>query len=430
MQSPSTSRTVEVQPSSATAKVARLAYFVSHPIQYQAPLLRRIAQEPDIDLTVFFSSDLSVRRYKDSGFGVHVQWDIPLLEGYKYEFLPRIREGDGLTFAQPLNWGIFNRLRKGRFDAVWVFGYNRLASLQAIFAARMLGIPVILRAESNLDNPVRTRTARVFKRILFVALRNSTDCVVPIGSRNRQYWEHHFGPDFPSFTMPYSVDNDFFQRRTREAAPQRERFRQQLGLEPGRPVILYASKLETRKRCIDLVEAYIRLAPWPGTDPDAYLLIVGDGEERANLEARVRESGLASIRFLGFRNQTELPPLYDLSDVFVLPSYYETWGLIVNEVMNAGRPVVVTDQAGCQPDLVQDGVNGFVYPPFNVDALARCLRKLVDNPGLRATMGENSLRIIRQHSFEQNVEGLRNALARVVPGWRTGSCDLALADRP
>ncbi len=420
MQPTSTSRTAELQPTaSKPSKTIRVAYFVSHPIQYQAPLLRRIAQEPDIDLTVFFSSDLSVRGYKDSGFGVQVQWDVPLLDGYKYEFLPRLRDSDQLSFASPLNWGIFNRLRRGRFDAVWVFGYSSLTSLNAIFAAKLLGIPVILRAESNLHDHVRTAPVRAAKRVLFAALRASTSCVVPIGKNNQKYWEHYFGADFPSFTMPYSVDNDFFQRRAREAAPQRETFRGELGLEPGRPVILYASKLQTRKRCIDLVEAYIRLAPAPGVDPHAYLLIVGDGEERANLEARVRDSGLSSIRFLGFRNQTELPRIYDLCDAFVLPSYNETWGLIVNEVMNAGRPVVVTGQVGCQPDLVHDGVNGFVYPAFNVDALAKCLRRLIEDPELRATMGENSLRIIRQYSFDQDVEGLRKALGTSVESFTT-----------
>jgi len=416
MQPTSISSNAETKPASSTpAPKIRLAYFVSHPIQYQAPLLRRIAQEPDIDLTVFFSSDLSVRGYKDSGFGVHVQWDVPLLEGYKYEFLPRIADGDHIGFAKPLNWGIFDRLRKGRFDAVWVFGYRSLASLQAIVAARLLRIPVILRAESNLHDHIRSRAVHAAKRALFAFLHNSVACVVPIGKKNRTYWEHYFGKDFPSFTMPYAVDNDFFQRRAREAAPQRESFRRELGLESGRPVVLYASKLQTRKRCIDLVDAYIRLAPAPGVDPSAYLIIVGDGEERANLEARVRESGLSSIRFLGFRNQSELPRIYDLCDVFVLPSYNETWGLIVNEVMNAGRPVVVTDQVGCQPDLVHDGVNGFVYPAFNVDALSQCLRRLIEDPDLRATMGENSLRIIRQYSFEQDVVALRSALAHAVP---------------
>jgi glycosyltransferase involved in cell wall biosynthesis len=144
---------------------------------------------------------------------------------------------------------------------------------------------------------------------------------------------------------------------------------------------------------------------------------VGDGEERSRLEARARESGLSTIRFLGFRNQTELPRVYDLCDVFVLPSHNETWGLIVNEVMNAGRPIIVTDQVGCQPDLVHDGFNGFVYPAFDVDALSRCLRRLLDDPALRATMGENSLRVIQQYSFEEDVAGLRQALSLALPGF-------------
>jgi glycosyltransferase involved in cell wall biosynthesis len=418
MHSTSANSTVETPPPSAPSKrTVRVAYFVTHPIQYQVPLLRRIALEPDIDLTVFFSSDQSVRGYRDSGFGVHVQWDVPLLDGYKYEFLPRLGDGDELGFAKPLNWGIFNRLRKGRFDVAWVFSYSTLASLNAVFAAKLLGIPVILRTESNLHDHVRSKFTLAAKQIFFTILRTATDCVLPIGKDNRKYWQHYFGRDFPSFTMPYAVDNDFFQKKALEAAPRRENFRKELGLEPGRPIVLYASKLQTRKRCIDLVEAYIRLAPAPRVDPPAYLLIVGDGEERANLEKRVRESGLSSIRFLGFRNQTELPRFYDLCDAFVLPSYDETWGLVVNEAMNAGRPVVVTDQVGCQPDLVQDGLNGFVYPAFDVDALSQHLRRLIAEPDLRTIMGENSLRLIRQYSFEQNVAGFRQALAFAVPGY-------------
>lgn len=415
MQPTSTSRTAETPPASATpSKIIRLAYFVSHPIQYQAPLLRRIAQESDIDLTVFFSSDLSVRGYKDSGFGVHVEWDVPLLEGYKYEFLPRIGDGDHLGFAKPLNWGIFDRLRKGRFDAVWVFGYSSLTSLQAIVASAMLRLPVMIRTDSSLFDRKRSKKILLAKSFFLKLLRPALTCALSIGKGNTEYWKHYLGRDFPVFTMPYAVDNEFFQGRAREASLRRENLRRELRFEPDRPVVLFASKLLARKRCIDLINAWIQLAPAPGVDPPAYLLIVGDGEERANLEARVRASGLSSIRFLGFRNQTELPRTYDLCDVFVLPSIHEPWGLIVNEVMNVGRPVIVTDQVGCQPDLVHDGVNGFVYPAFDVDALSQSLRHLIEDPALRATMGENGLRIIRHYSFEQDVVGLRQALTHAV----------------
>src|SRR5277367_1639261 len=112
----------------------RLAYLVSHPIQYQAPLLRRIAEEPDIDLTVFFGSDFSVRGYKDEGFGVGVKWDVPLLEGYRYEFLPVVRDTTNPGTLTPLNRGILSRLRGSKdaagFDALWVHGYSSLNALQ------------------------------------------------------------------------------------------------------------------------------------------------------------------------------------------------------------------------------------------------------------------------------------------------------------
>lgn len=404
-------------PAAQNARPLRVAYFVSHPIQYQAPLLRRIAQERDIDLTVFFSSDISVRGYQDKGFGVRIEWDVPLLGGYKYEFLPRLRDADYFRFATPLNYGIFNRLRRGNFDAVWVFGYERLVSLNVILAAKLLGIPVILRAEPHLHDRPRSKAKRAFKRVFTRLLRHAVCCVTPIGKANREYWTYYLGNNFPMFPMPYAVDNDFFRRKALEAAPRREEFRRELGLEPGRPVILYASKLQARKRCIDLLEAYIRLSPAPGIDPSAYLLIVGDGEERSRLEARARESGLSGIRFLGFRNQGELPRIYDLCDLFVLPSIHETWGLIVNEVMNAGRAIVVTDHVGCQSDLVHDGFNGFVYPVFDIEALSVCLARLIADPALCTSMGENSLRLIQNYSFEQDAEGLRGALAAAVPGF-------------
>ena len=114
----------------------RLAYLVSHPIQYQAPLLRRIALEPDIDLTVLFGSDFSVRGYKDQGFGVEVQWDVPLLEGYRSEFLPRLRDTGTVSPLSPISRGISRRLRTPdgtpAFEALWVHGYASANSLHGI----------------------------------------------------------------------------------------------------------------------------------------------------------------------------------------------------------------------------------------------------------------------------------------------------------
>ncbi len=400
------------------SKKARVAYFVSHPIQYQAPLLRRISLESDIDLHVFFFSDLSVRGYKDKGFGgVEVKWDIPLLDGYSYEFLPAFRNRDSLGFAAPISHGIFSRLKGGRFNAVWVHGYHTFNCLQAIVAAKLLNIPVILRAESQLNDRVRTKKTLLAKRLFFPILRQAVDCVMPIGKPNAEYWQQYLGSRVPMFPMPYAVDNTFFSTRAADAAQQRETLRRELGLEADRTIFLFASKLQTRKRCIDLVEAFLKVSQGPGIEPPAYLLIIGDGEERAAIEGRIRESGLSSIRMLGFKNQSELPRFFDLCDVFILPSVHEPWGLIVNEVMNAARAVVLSDDVGCHSDLVEDGTNGFIFPARDVDALSAVLRRFLEDPSLAKKMGQQSLKTVARYSFEEDVRGLRQALSFSIPGF-------------
>jgi glycosyltransferase involved in cell wall biosynthesis len=395
----------------------RLAYFVTHPIQYQAPLLRRIAAEPDIDLTVFFFSDISVRGHLDPGFGVNVKWDIPLLAGYKYEFLPRTSDTGNISFARPVNWGIHSKLRKGKFDAVWVHGYATLTALQAILIARMHGIPVLLRAESNLFDRPRSTYIKIAKRIFFRVLEQCIDAVLAIGDANSAYWRQYFGERVPIFPFRYSVDNQFFRTQCRRASDYREDFRRELQLEPGRPIILFASKLQARKRCGDLLEAFLRISSSQADGPRPYLLIIGDGQKRAELDNRAQSATPGDIRFLGFQNQTALPAFYDLCDVFVLASVSEPWGLVVNEVMNAARPVIVSTEVGCQKDLVENGINGYVVEPGNVDQLAAALKRILAEPAITRQMGLKSLEKIEAYSFDQNVAGLRQALQAVVPGF-------------
>jgi len=397
----------------------RLAYLVSHPIQYQAPLLRRIAQEPDIDLTVFFGSDFSVKGYKDAGFGgVGIKWDVPLLEGYRHEFLPVIRDNARVTPTTPMNYGIARRLKGNEpggnaFDVLWVHGYANVNAMHGITAANALGIPVLIRAESWLGDRERTGATLAAKRLFFRMLAQMIDGVLPIGSLNAEYWRYYLGEDFPLYLMPYAVDNEYFQRRSLEAAPRREELRKELNLSPDRPVILFASKLQGRKRADDLLEAYKLLSPAPGVEPHPYLVIVGDGDQRGMLEQRAKETGLSSIRFCGFRNQSELPRFFDLASVFVLPSRHEPWGLIVNEVMNAGRAIVVSDEVGSQRDLITDGVEGAVFPAGDVPALADALRRTLATPETAAEMGRRALERISRWGFEEDVRGMRSALAAV-----------------
>ena len=399
----------------------RLAYLVSHPIQYQAPLLRRIAQEPEIDLTVYFGSDFSVRGYRDAGFGVDFKWDIPLLDGYRHEFLPKLRDRGNASFASPLNYGTVRRLRgsggEAAFDALWVHGYGTANALHGMVAAKLLGIPVLLRAESWLGDRERDGTKLALKAIFFAGLKRMVDGVLPIGRLNAEYWRHYFGDSVPQFAMPYAVDNRYFAERARAARDSRASLQAELGLDPARRVILFAGKLQARKHCDHLIEAYARSTRAPEAGLRAHLVIVGDGEQRAALERQAAATGLDGIRFCGFRNQSELPRFFDLASVFVLPSRHEPWGLIVNEAMNAARPVIVSDDVGCAPDLVSDGENGCIYPVGDVDALASALGRVLNTAGAAEAMGERAFERIQRWGFEEDVQGLRRALAHVAPGF-------------
>lgn len=398
----------------------RLAYLVSHPIQYQAPLLRRIAREPGIELTVFFGSDASVRGYRDEGFGVDVLWDVPLLEGYRHEFLPVLRDTGSEGMFSPINHGLLRRLQQGGFDLLWVHGYTTALQLYGMVCGKLAGLPVVTRSDSRVMEGGLSRMRRWRKLAIFHTIGLLLDGALTVGERNHAYMREFFGSGLRLFRLPYAVDNDWFQQQCQAAAARRSELMAELALDPGRPVILFASKMQTRKHCDDLIAAYAMLAPAGGGNPEPYLVLVGDGEERKALEAQAAATGLSSIRFCGFRNQTALPRFFDLATVFVSPATAEPWGLIVNEVMNAGKAVILTDETGCVPDLVTDGVEGFIYPARNVPALAEALRTVLSTPGLAGQMGQRGLERVAQFSFEQDIAGLRRAMQDLCPDAAAG----------
>lgn len=385
-----------------------LAYFVSHPIQYQAPLLRLLAAEPDIKLKVFFYSDFSVKGYRDPGFGRLIEWDIPLTEGYDYQFLDCWGSKQHNNFLQqPIARNILEELKLGKFDAVWVHGWSHICSLQCVVAAEKLGIPILLRGESNgmkeTQHPVKQWAKQAFVSWLF----NKISGFIYIGKLNYQFYKSFEISDKRLFPMPYAVDNDYFQKQAMLARSAKEEFRKSLKLEPTRPIILYAAKLIEKKRPQDLLAAYRLLSADGLQEPEPYLLVVGDGAMRSQLESEAKATGWQSIRFLGFQNQSEMPAIYELCDVFVLPSSFEPWGLAINEVMNAGKAVVVSDRVGCAPDLVLEGQNGRIFPVGDNAALAEAIQWAIANA---KSAGNISLKHIQSWSFKEDLQGLKQAL--------------------
>lgn len=396
----------------------RVAYFLTHPIQYQSPLIRHL-RAGGLDVHVVYGNDATTRRYFDPGFGKSVVWDVPLLEGYPSTVL-NAEEPNGTSKEQQAHFErqISALLDEERFDAVWVHGWAHPFTQAAWRQARSRKIPLMLRGETFLGCVRGGKLRRLAHRLVFSRKFREVSAFLSVGKLNRQLYQAYGVPDSKIFQVPYVVDNAFFQKRCREAAPNREKLRAALGLELGRPVILFCAKLIDVKDPGTLIRAVGKLVnperqgnhvlTNAATAP--VLLMVGDGELRPSLEKLAQETAPGRVRFLGFQNQTELPALYDLCDVFVLPSRFEPWGLVVNEVMNAGKPVIVSDQVGSGPDLVESGVNGEVFRAGDVAALTNALEHWTADAATREQAGRRSLEVISAWGFKESFAGLQLAL--------------------
>ena len=366
---------------------------------------------PNVELHVFFQSDISTRAFYDAGFDRQVSWDVPLLDGYAHSFLPtRLGSPERITGFLPLSRGLGRALRKGRFDVLWVHGYARAYNVLSALQARASGLGVLVRDDVHRQGNRRRAGREALKRAQLGLMSRLGVGFLAIGKLNADYYrELGVAPDH-IFLAPYAVDNAHFRQRIAAARPGREALRARLGLADAAPVILYAGKFIARKRPGDLIAAYRQALPALEAQgrPAPWLLLAGSGE---TLEAaRAEAEGLARVRFLGFQSQAELAALFDLCDLFVMPSGVEPWGLVVNEVMNAARPVIVTDQCGCAPDLVRPGETGYVYPTGNVARLAGHLAALCADAALRARMGEAALALVSTWDFEANARALALAL--------------------
>ncbi len=395
------------------ARRYRLAVLNSHPIQYFAPLYRRIAESPDIEIMVYYCSRQGLEKgFVDPGFGKEVVWDLPLLEGYPHKFLPNLGGDRGVRgFFSLINLSIITELWRGKCDAVLIHGHNLATNLLALCAAKITRTRVFMRGETHLLLH-RSPLKRVLRSPLMNILYSLCDVCLYIGTRNRDFYLAHGVPWDKLFFVPYTVDNQSFAARAETASAGREARRVSLGLPPNTPIILYASKLTPRKRPRDLVQAHAELGR---RGIRAAVLIVGDGEERVSLEREVMSLGLSHVVFVDFVNQRDLPAYYAMADIYVLPSENEPWGLVINEAMCCGVPVIATREVGASVDLIRDGETGYTFETGDIIGLADALARLITDDKLRSVMRDNCVRRMARWSYTESVQGIRDALRAKPP---------------
>jgi len=374
----------------------RLAVVASHPIQYQAPLFRRLAQS--IDLTVFFAHRASGKDQAQAGFGVGFEWDVDLLSGYDHCFLNNVARMPALDHFGGCNTPeIAERLKGGGFDVLLVMGWHLRCFWQAIWGAKRLGIPVIVRGDSHLNTP-RSLAKRLAKEIVYPFVLRAFDAALYVGKNSRIYWEHYNYPSERLFFSPNCVDNEWFAARATSGAGARLRAMHCISADAR--VLLLACKLVPLKRPLDVVAAGLRLTSrgFPVT-----ILVAGAGPLADQMTSAC--SSTLPLVHLGFCNQSQMPEVYAAADVMVLASDSESWGLVANEALACGTPIVVSDACGCAPDLADDERVGATFPVGDVEIMAdvaeRRFKRTLCNDAITAK--------IKRYSVEAAADGIVQA---------------------
>ena len=370
----------------------RLAIITTHPIQYNAPLFKLLHERGNIRIKVYYTWGKAVLENKyDPGFGKSINWDIPLLDGYDHVFEKNISAAPGSHHFKGINNPeLIMHIKEWNADAILVYGWSFKSHLQCLRYFHKK-IPVYFRGDSTLldeSNRVKNFLRKVFLKWVY----RHVDKAFYVGIQNKKYYLKHGLKENELVFAAHTVDNTRFFDKTDAYTKKALVWRRQLNIADNDLVFLFAGKLEPVKNIDLLISGFLSIE-----QPGKHLIIVGNGIlERSLTEKYVDIPGL---HFIDFQNQTMMPIVYRIGDVFVLPSKSETWSLGVNEAMASSRPVLVSDKVGCAVDLVDEGMNGYSFIASQEADLVKKMQLFCRNKQNLVLMGKSSLEKIMNRNF-------------------------------
>ena len=384
----------------------RLAIITTHPIQYNAPLFALLHSRKAIEIKVFYTWGESVLKDKyDPGFGKIIEWDIPVLKGYEFEFLENVSKDKGSHHFNGIdNPFIIDSLKKFDPDAILVYGWAFKSHLKVLryFTKK---IPILFRGDSTLLD--ERSFIKEIKRSFFLRwIYRHVDFALYVGKNNFNYFRKSGLAKRQLIYAPHAIDNHRFAVINEPCRAYANALREKLKISKPSLVFLFAGKMEPKKDPRILLDAFRQC----NFNQSVHLLIVGNGE----LDIRLREKygNIPGIHFIDFQNQQLMPAVYEIADVFVLPSDGpgETWGLAVNEAMANGKAVIVSDKCGCAANLVMDRVNGYVFEAGNLDNLIKVLKRMNEGRDSTELMKQESKKIIRNFTIEKLAEVIESVV--------------------
>jgi glycosyltransferase involved in cell wall biosynthesis len=387
--------------------VPRLAIVTTHPIQYNAPLFKLLAERKKITVKVFYTWSQARHTVYDPGFAREREWDIPLLEGYPFTFVNNeARKPGSHHFWGLQNPGLVREVEDWQPDGLLVYGWSFYSHLACMVHFKNK-IPVFFRGDSTLIDEASSWRSLVRRTVLKWVYQH-VDTAFYVGTNNKAYFKKHGLKEEQLVFAPHAVDNSRFLQISRKEEFELEDWKQNLGFVVEDWVILFVGKLAEKKNPGFLLELAKEMP-----EPNLRFLLVGNGKLEAALKQQYQDD---RIVFLDFQNQSLMPLVYRLGHVLVLPSKGpgETWGLAANEAMCCGLPVILSSKVGGAPDLVQEEKNGITFHPGQIGKVKDFIRRLCKNKEAYLQLRQNAVRHIQQFSMDRVAEAVENAFEFVV----------------
>jgi glycosyltransferase involved in cell wall biosynthesis len=387
----------------------KILYILSHPIQYQSPLLKKIASQKEIDLKVFYLTDHTLGGV-DKQFGKRIEWDIPILEGYNYEFIKNYSPKPAVSgsFLGLINLNIIKKINKENPDIVVIHGWGYFTNWLIFIFSFLLNTKIWLRAESPLNQEFKKKKiVLLIKKILLqYFIFKKIDKFLFIGTQNKEFYKYYGVPDNKLIFTPYAVNNEYFTSEYNKWKNRKDKIRKELKIPENNIVLLTVGKYIPKKRPFDIIEAFRQQKA-----ENLSLIMLGEGNLRTKMEEKINKDNISNVILTGFVNQSEISKYYAAADIFILSSTVgETWGLVVNEAMNFGLPVICSDMPGSAYDLIENNKNGFIYKTGNITELIDHIAFIVNNKSFRNDARVLSLEKVKKYSYDVMIENIKKAL--------------------
>ena len=352
----------------------KILYVLPHPIQYQTPLIKYLTKK-GLDITVGYKSNHSSQKFYDKGFRKKINWSKSITQGYNYFYNNKHAILKKILTDKEINY-------------VWIHGSKSFYNLIIIIISKLLNKKILLREENFMNSKKRSFFNITSNKFFYFFLDFFIFKYLSIGIKNKKYYLKNNVNLNKIINVPYCVDNDFFfQKKTKNKKTNFINF-------------LFAGKLNKTKGLDILIKAFQDISLKKKLKTKYKLTIVGNGDCFKKLKKIVKKEKLSFIKILNFQTQVHLKKIYNKSDILILPSRFEPWGLVINEAMNAGNAIICSDNVGSANDLVRNKINGFIFKNENTEDLIKAILKYIQKPNLIIKHKRNGIKIINKFSFE------------------------------